>query len=69
MEFILLINVKMPTIFGILTFISMINTTYETLKARFFQHFSLMSSCVEHVKIIYNLGPFSFFELLPLVGL
>ena len=30
----LLINVKMPTIFGILTFISMINTTSEGLKAR-----------------------------------
>ena len=32
MKFILLINVKMPTI-GILTFISMINTTSERLKA------------------------------------
>ena len=29
-KFILLINVKMPTIVGILTFISMINTTAET---------------------------------------
>ena len=28
-KFILLINVKMPTIVGILTFISMINTTSE----------------------------------------
>ena len=35
-KFILLINVKMPTIVGILTFISMINTTYERLKARNF---------------------------------
>ena len=33
-KFILLINVKMPTIVGILTFISMINTTSERLKAR-----------------------------------
>ena len=33
-KFILLINVKMPTIFGILTFISMINTTPERIKAR-----------------------------------
>ena len=33
-KFILLINVKMPTIVGILTFISMINTTCERLKAR-----------------------------------
>ena len=32
-KFILLINVKMPTIVGILTFISMINTTFERLKA------------------------------------
>ena len=36
MEFILLINVKMPTIVGILTFISMINATSERLKARNF---------------------------------
>ena len=34
-KFILLINVKMPTI-GILTFISIINTTFERLKARHF---------------------------------
>ena len=32
-KFILLINVKMPTSVGILTFISMINTTSERLKA------------------------------------
>ena len=35
-KFILLINVKMTTIVGILTFISMINTTSERLKARNF---------------------------------
>ena len=35
-KFILLINVKMPTVVGILTFISMINTSYERLKARNF---------------------------------
>ena len=35
-KFILLINVKMPTIAGILTFISMINTTSARLKARNF---------------------------------
>ena len=35
-KFILLINVKMPTIVGILTFISMINTTSERLTARNF---------------------------------
>ena len=33
-KFIILINVKMPTIVGILTFISIINTTPERLKAR-----------------------------------
>ena len=33
MKLIMLINVKMPTIVGIFTFISMINTTSETLKA------------------------------------
>ena len=32
-KYILLINVKMPTIVGILTFISMINTTPARLKA------------------------------------
>ena len=36
MKFILLINVKMPTIVGILTFISMINTTSEEFKVRNF---------------------------------
>ena len=34
MKFIMLINVKMPTIVGILMFMSMINTTSEHLKAR-----------------------------------
>ena len=34
MDFILLINIKMPTIVGILTFISMKNTTSESLYAR-----------------------------------
>ena len=34
MKFIMLINVKMPTIVGILTFISMINTKSERFKAR-----------------------------------
>ena len=36
MKFILFINVKMPTIVGILTFISMINTTSERLEARLY---------------------------------
>ena len=34
MEFIMLINVEMPTIVGILTFNSMINTITDSLKAR-----------------------------------
>ena len=33
-KFFMLINIKMPTIVGILTFISMINTASERLKAR-----------------------------------
>ena len=36
MKFILLINVKMPTTVGILTFISMINTTSKNHKVRTF---------------------------------
>ena len=43
MKFIQLINAKMSTIVGILTFISRINTSYESLKARntqLFQRFS-----------------------------
>ena len=34
MKFIILINVKIPTIVGILTFISMVNATSESLKVR-----------------------------------
>ena len=60
-KFILLINVKIPTIVGILTFNSKINITSDRLKARtisVFQHLSFISSCnfmlslVEHVKKI-----------------
>ena len=32
MKFIMLINVKMPTLVGILTFIGMINTAFDSLK-------------------------------------
>ena len=42
-KFIMLINVKMPTIVDILTFVSMIYTTSESLKPRkifIFQHLS-----------------------------
>ena len=49
-KFILLINVKMPTIIGILAFISRINTSSERLKARNF----------------FICGDFSFYEQLKL---
>ena len=39
-KFIMLMNVKMSTTVGILTFISMINTTSECLKARKKHYFS-----------------------------
>ena len=41
-KFIMLINVKMPTIVGMLTFISMINTTSVSLKARNVFIFSIL---------------------------
>ena len=47
MKLIILINVKMPTTVDILTFISIINTTSLSLKARnafIFQHFCFYSS-------------------------
>ena len=47
MKFILLINVKMPTIVGILTFISRMNTTSKGFKARcflIFHHLAFMGS-------------------------
>ena len=43
LKFIKLINVKMPTIVGILTFISMMNTTSERLTARKVYTFQLIS--------------------------
>ena len=52
-KFILLINVKMPTIVGILTFISMINTTYERLRASnlsTFQGFSFYDELKVHAQ-------------------
>ena len=61
MKFIMLINVKMPTIVGILTFISMINTS-EILIARnvfIFQHFSfeILYSVELHEKKFITSGP------------
>ena len=42
MKIILLINVEMPTIFGFLTLISMINRTFERRKARNFFIFGIL---------------------------
>ena len=53
-KIIMLINVKMPTIVGILIFISMINTTLNSLKARevfIFQHFSLYEQLKFHAQL------------------
>ena len=62
MKFIMLINVKMPTIVGILTLICMINTAYESLQVRkffIFQHFSFYGQLKFHAQLsmkkIYNL--------------
>ena len=64
-KFILLINVKMPTIVGILTFINRINTTFESFKVRkffIFHHFSFYEQLKFHAllswawKKFYNLG-------------
>ena len=54
MKFIILINVKMPTIVGILIFISMINTTSESLKERkiyIFLHFSFHKQLKFHAQL------------------
>ena len=42
MEFIMLTNVKMPTIVGILTFISRINAVSESFKARKYLFFNIL---------------------------
>ena len=65
-KFILLINIKMPTTVGILTFMSMINTTSASLKARTvfivsilisMSRWNLVLSCVGHEKSFITLGP------------
>ena len=62
-------NVKMSTVVGILTFISMINKKFESLKARkvfIFQHFSFYEQLQYRTQMswtwkkFYNLGPRSF---------
>ena len=60
MESILLINVKMPTIVGILTFISRINTVFESFKVRttfIFQHFDCYEQFISFSYLdLYVLG-------------
>ena len=66
-KFIQLVNVKMSTIVGILTFISMINTTSEKLKARNFfiwryfpfymSSWNFMLNCVEYEKSFITSSP------------
>ena len=51
MKFILLINVKMPTIVGFLTFIRRINTTSESSEVKkiiIYQHFSFCEALIFH---------------------
>ena len=64
-KFILLINVKMSIMVGVLTFISMINTTVDRLKEKSFFIFSYISfneqlkSCSIELRMkkkFYNLG-------------
>ena len=53
-KFILLINVKMPTMIGILTFISMINIISERLTARIFfifRYFSFYEKLIFHAQL------------------
>ena len=54
MKFIMIINVKMPTIVGILIFMHMINTTSEHLKARkvfLFKHFKFYEHFEFHAQL------------------
>ena len=60
-EFILLINVKMPTIIGILTFISMINTTSDRLKLK--QETSLFVSSWVEISCSFELSMKKFCNL------
>ena len=52
-KIIMLINVKMPTVVGILTFISMLNATSESLKARKSIFFSSSVFFVLHESIMF----------------
>ena len=56
MQFIIIINVKMPTLVGILTFISMINTLSEIFKAKknsiVFSILVFMSSLIFRLRLV-----------------
>ena len=57
MKFIMLINIKMPTTVGILTFISMKNTTSESFRVRkvfIFQHFCFYKQMKSHAPFSMN---------------
>ena len=57
----MLINVKMPIIVGILTFINMINKTFESLETRnvfIFQHFSFNDQLKLHAQLSRALKKF-----------
>ena len=65
MKFIMLINVEMPTIVGISTYISRINTTSESLKARkvlilrlysFYERLKFHAQLSSARTFFYNLG-------------
>ena len=64
-KFILFINVKMPTLVGILTFISMINATSEILEARHFficRYFTFL--CAVEILCSVELSIKKFYNLL-----
>ena len=57
MKFIILINVKMPTIVGILTLMSMMHTAYENVIARkvfIFQHSSFYEQLKFHAQMSWG---------------
>ena len=54
MKFIMLITVKMPTIVGILTFISRINTTSDSFKTRSIFIFSILAF-MSNYKLVLSL--------------
>ena len=66
-EVIMLIKVKMPTIDGILTFISMIKTTSESLR-RLFQHFRVLLAQVLSLECIPKKKKFLISEPKHVVG-